>query len=83
MFVKPSTKAPVDDALIHARPWGFRLEDIRSPVTLLQGELDVNVPPSMGHYQATAIPDYQASFFPEDGHFSLSFDRFNEVLAAL
>ncbi len=77
------TRAAVDDALIYARPWGFKLEDVRAPVALLQGELDVNVPPSMGHYQATTIPDCRASFFPEDGHFSLSFDRFNEVIAAL
>ncbi len=53
---------------LYARPWGFRLEDIAMPVTLWQGEDDVNVPPSMGRYQAQAIPNCDARFFPGEGH---------------
>jgi len=56
------------EALLYARPWGFRLQDIRIEVHLWQGEKDVNVPPAMGRYQAQVIPNCKAAFYPEEGH---------------
>lgn len=63
-------------------PWGFRLEDITMEVYLWQGEEDVLVPPSMGRYQAQAIPSCRATFLPGVGHF-LGGDRMDEILGAL
>jgi len=70
------------ECVLYARPWGFRLEDIRMEVHLWQGEVDVNVPPSMGRYQAEAIPNCRATFYPGEGHL-LIIDRIEEILAAL
>lgn len=56
------------DARLSATPWMFRLEDIEMRVSLWQGEEDLNVPPSMGRYQAQAISDCLARFFPGEGH---------------
>jgi len=70
------------EAVMYARPWGFRLEDITTEVHLWQGEEDVNVPPSMGRYQARAIPKCQATFYPGEGHL-LIVDHIDEMLESL
>jgi pimeloyl-ACP methyl ester carboxylesterase len=70
------------EAVLYARPWGFRLEDITMEVHLWQGEMDVNVPPTMGRYQADAIPNCKATFSPEEGHLLL-IDRMEEILSSL
>ncbi len=71
------------DGLLYARPWGFSLAEVRVPMWLWHGEVDNVVPVSMGRYLARQIPDRQAMFFPEDGHFSLPFQRTREILDCL
>jgi pimeloyl-ACP methyl ester carboxylesterase len=71
------------ETLMYARPWGFRLEEITMQVHLWQGELDKNVPPSMGRYQAGAIPNCRATFYPGEGHISLPVNHLEEILGAL
>lgn len=70
------------EAVLYARPWGFRLEDITMEVHLWQGEIDVNVPPTMGRYQADAIPNCKATFYPGQAHLLL-IDRMEEILGSL
>jgi pimeloyl-ACP methyl ester carboxylesterase len=70
------------EGILFSRPWGFRLEDIRVPVDLWHGERDIIVPCVMGRYLARKIPHCRASFYPEDGHFSLPFGRIKEILRA-
>jgi pimeloyl-ACP methyl ester carboxylesterase len=57
------------DLALAARPWGFRIEDIRVPVHLWHGELDASAPPAMGRYLAATIPGCRARFLAEHGHF--------------
>jgi pimeloyl-ACP methyl ester carboxylesterase len=71
------------ELVMYARPWGFRLEEITMQVHLWQGELDKNVPPSMGRYQAGAIPNCRATFYPGEGHISLPVNHLEEILGAL
>ncbi len=71
------------DGNLYAWPWGFRLDEIKVPVQLWQGELDMIVPPSMGRYCASVIPNCQARFCLDDGHFSLPFNRTQEILAGI
>jgi pimeloyl-ACP methyl ester carboxylesterase/uncharacterized protein (DUF952 family) len=70
------------EVALFARPWGFRLEDIRVRVHLWHGEADTTVPVSMGRYLAKAIPDCRARFYPDEGHLLLV-DRIDEVHEAL
>ncbi len=70
------------EAILYSRPWGFRLQDIAMEVHLWQGEEDVNVPPSMGRYQAESIPNCRATFLPGEGHL-LIVDHMEEMAAAL
>jgi pimeloyl-ACP methyl ester carboxylesterase len=65
-----------------ARPWGFRLEDIRVPVHLWHGERDVSTPPAMGRHLARAIPGCRAHFVPDEGHF-VAYARWREILRVL
>ena len=81
--LRAGTRGAALEQALYARPWGFELVDIATEVHLWQGELDVNVPPAMGRYQASAIPDCQAEFYADEGHFSLGYNRTQEILGAL
>ncbi len=75
-------RGPAWELALYARPWGFRLEDIAMEVHLWQGEADKNVPVAMGRYQAAAIPNCRATFYPGEGHL-LIIDRMEEILGAV
>jgi pimeloyl-ACP methyl ester carboxylesterase len=64
------------------RPWGFRLEDISTPVYLWQGEDDNLVTPAMGRHMAEKIPNCQAIFIPGEGHL-LFIKYWDEILRTL
>lgn len=67
---------------LYVRPWGFCLEDIRTPVRLWHGEQDANAPVTMGRYLASIIPGCQATFYPGEGHLHF-IDRLPEIFAAV
>jgi pimeloyl-ACP methyl ester carboxylesterase len=67
---------------IYGRPWGFRLEDVRTPVHLSHGERDANAPVAMGRHLAATIPGCEATFHPGEGHLHFV-DRLPEILAAV
>lgn len=56
------------DLLLYTRPWGFRLDQITTPVYLWHGEADITVPPQFGRVIAAAIPGCQATYWPDEGH---------------
>jgi pimeloyl-ACP methyl ester carboxylesterase len=76
-------RGPAWDGFLYSQPWGFRLEEIRTPVFLWHGEVDVIIPPAMGRLLAAKIPNCRATFCPDDGHLSLPFDRLREILGGL
>lgn len=75
-------RGPAWELRLYARPWGFRLQDIRMPVHLWHGEQDANSPVAMGRHLAAAVPDCRASFYPGEGHLHFV-DRLPEILRAL
>jgi pimeloyl-ACP methyl ester carboxylesterase len=76
------SRGPARDLSLLARPWGFRLEEIKMEVHIWHGEADVTVPPSMGRHLASAIPNSRARFYPGEGH-TLAVDRMEEIQTAL
>ncbi|MEJ2509374.1 MAG: alpha/beta fold hydrolase [Gammaproteobacteria bacterium] len=52
-----------------AHPWGFRLQDIETPVRLWHGEIDGIVPIAVGRQVADALPRARATIVPAAGHF--------------
>ena len=71
------------DAALYAQPWGFRLEDISADVNLWHGGKDENVPVSVAHYAAEALPNCNARFYEGEGHLTLPYNRIQEILSAL
>ncbi len=81
---RQGTKGPAYEGRLYGRPWGFRLEDITfDNVYLWHGELDENVPVSMGRAMAEAIPKCQARFYPNDAHMSMSINHAKEIMTTL
>jgi pimeloyl-ACP methyl ester carboxylesterase len=74
---------PVADLALIADPWGFDLAAITVPVLLWHGEHDRNVPVASGRYLATALPNCEATFYPEDAHLSVPLGHQDEILRAL
>jgi pimeloyl-ACP methyl ester carboxylesterase len=70
------------DSVILSTPWGFRLQDIWVRVQLWHGEQDANVSLSAARYMAEAIPNCQATFLPDEGHW-LVLDHWEDILVAL
>ena len=66
-----------------ARPWDFRLQDVRMPVDLWQGLLDQILPAAMARRMAAALPACNPRYLPGEGHLSLIVRHIGEVLAAL
>ena len=71
------------DATLYAHSWGFQLKDITAEVHLWHGEPDINVPVSVGRYVADAIQNCHATFFPDEGHFSIARNHIREILKVL
>lgn len=71
-----------DDMLVLARPWGFRPQDVQLPVSLWHGQADTILDQQFARYLARALPDCQARFFPEEGHF-LFLTHWQEILQTL
>lgn len=65
---RQGSRGYAEDQALMAKPWGFRLEDIRVPVRLYHGEEDRNVPVAMGRRMAALIPDCKAVFYADEGH---------------
>ena len=73
------TQGTAWDGCLYARPWNFPIEKIAVPVRLWHGEQDRIVPVEMGRDYARAIPNCRATFYADEGHFSLPFNRMGEI----
>ena len=71
------------DAKLYTRMWQFRLTDIAVEVHLWHGELDINVPISVGRYVSDAIPNCHATFLKDEAHISLPNNHIREILSVL
>ena len=81
--VRSGTRGAAWDSKLLTRPWGFRPQDISMEVHLWHGEADINAPPAMGRYVASAIPNCRAKFLPDEGHISLFINHIGEILSVL
>ncbi|MFC1955980.1 alpha/beta fold hydrolase [Chloroflexota bacterium] len=71
------------EATLYTCIWPFRLQDIPVEVHLWHGELDINVPISVGRYVADAIPNCRAIFLKDEAHISLPYNHIREILSIL
>jgi pimeloyl-ACP methyl ester carboxylesterase len=66
-----------------SQPWDFELTKITVPVLLWQGERDGNVSPAHARFLASALPNCQAQFYPDDAHLSVMLNHHQEIFAAI
>lgn len=71
------------ELMLIARPWDFRLQDVRMPVSLWQGLVDQILPAPMARRLAAALPACDARYLPGEGHLSLVVRHISTALAEL
>ncbi|WP_409426858.1 alpha/beta fold hydrolase [Mycobacterium sp. SMC-11] len=74
--------APIADAILFARPWGFRLADIKVPVHWWHGDADHIVPFSHGKHVVALLPDARLYPIPGESHLA-GLGRAEEILCTL
>jgi len=67
-----------DDLLVRVRKWHFKPKNIKVPVFLYHAEDDTTVDIACAKKLASAIPNCQAHYLKEGGHF-IFFTHFNEI----
>ncbi len=82
-FRQGSRGMSYDSVLVAGRHWGFDLADIKLPrLFLWHGDLDEDVPVSMGRTVAEKLRGCTARFYPE-GHLSVIVNHRDEIVTAL
>lgn len=71
------------DAEIYAQPWGFRLEEISTPVRLWHGRKDRSFSYRLAEEMAKRLPNCQLRIVEDAGHYSLPIRNMREILADL
>lgn len=74
--------APIADAVLFARPWGFRLVDVKVPVHWWHGDADHIVPFSHGKHAVALLPDARLYPIPGESHLA-GLGRAEEILSTL
>ncbi len=78
-------RAPIDDAILFTRDWGFRVADVRVPVKCLHGDADHIVPLAHGEHCVNLLPDAELFVRPGESHlggFGAAAEVLETVLAA-
>jgi len=75
-------QAPVCDAVLFGREWGFALKDVRVPIRLWHGDADPLVPLSHAEHLAARLPDTALRVRHGESHVG-SLGAADEVLATL
>ena len=83
-FRQGSKGVAYDGILTFAKPWGFTLDDIAFfPINLWHGEKDRGVPLVMAEKVAAKLLNATLTVFPNEGHLSIVFNRFEEIMSVL
>ena len=80
---RASLEGVIADAEIYAKPWGFRLEDVRVPVTVWHGTRDRTFSFKLAEEVARRLPNSELHLIEGAGHYSLPIRYIHEVLANL
>ncbi|CAN5438657.1 alpha/beta hydrolase [soil metagenome] len=71
------------DAEIYARPWGFPLEEVRTPVRLWHGAKDRTFSVQLARGVAERLPRGELRIVESAGHYSLAIRHMHEILGDL
>jgi pimeloyl-ACP methyl ester carboxylesterase len=77
-------KGAAYDGVLLGRDWGFKIEDITFPsIFLWHGELDNQVPISMGRSVEEKLHKCHATYYPNEGHISLIVNHARDIINAI
>src|SRR5437016_6989878 len=80
---RASAEGVMADAQIYAQPWGFAIEDVRVPVRLWHGKQDRAFSVHLAEELAKRLPDCNARFIDDAGHYSLPIRHMREIIEDL
>jgi pimeloyl-ACP methyl ester carboxylesterase len=78
-----SAEGVMADAEVYARPWGFALEEVRTPVRLWHGKTDRSFSYHLAEQVAQRLPNCHTRLVEAAGHYSLPIRHMREILADL
>jgi len=81
--MRQGTGGAFHESLLSVTDYGFRLQEIQTPIRLWHGEADKNIPVEMARFAASAVPKCEAVFYPNEGHLSLFKKHAAEFIRAL
>jgi pimeloyl-ACP methyl ester carboxylesterase len=65
---RPGLRAPVYDAVLFGRDWGFSVRDVKVPVEWWHGDADHIIPLGHGEHMVTMLPDARMHLQPGESH---------------
>ena len=71
------------DLGLYVRDFGFRLDEVRVPLTLFHGEDDTNAPVAMVRRAVAELPDARLVTYPGEAHLSTLCNHMDDVARAL
>ncbi|MBI2333390.1 MAG: alpha/beta hydrolase, partial [Chloroflexi bacterium] len=81
--MQQGTRGAFHESLLSVTDYGFRLQEIQTPIHLWHGEQDQNVPVAMARFVESAVPKCEAGFYPDEGHLSLFKKHSAEIIRTL
>jgi pimeloyl-ACP methyl ester carboxylesterase len=78
-----SAEGLMTDAEIYAQPWGFPLEQIKTPVRLWHGKKDRSFHWELARSLGERLPNCVSHLVENEGHYSLPIRHMREILADL
>jgi pimeloyl-ACP methyl ester carboxylesterase len=81
--LRPGVEGWVDDDYAFLGPWRFDVEGIRVPALVWQGEQDLMVPPTHGHWLRARVGGAEGGVLDHEGHLTLFVNRIGDVHAWL
>jgi pimeloyl-ACP methyl ester carboxylesterase len=81
--LRQGTRGPAWDLGLYVRDFGFRLDEIRLPLTLFHGERDTNAPIAMVRRAVAKLPIARLVTYTNEAHLSTLCNHMGEVAQAL
>jgi pimeloyl-ACP methyl ester carboxylesterase len=78
-----SAEGVMADAQIYAQPWEFAVEDVHTPVRLWHGKEDRAFSVQLAEKFVNRLPNCNARFIENEGHYSLPIRHMREILQDL
>jgi pimeloyl-ACP methyl ester carboxylesterase len=76
--MRQGTKGPLWDLRLYVREFDFQFDEIRMPLKLFHGELDINVPIALVRKVAACLPGAQLVIYENEAHLSTLCNHMDE-----